>query len=77
MEPIDLYSFRNPEKHVFDTCCCQCVFQKSIYSHPWVNGKSMKEHAGFICNVFEDHPVLNHQHGECEMFTSKDHLNEH
>lgn len=56
-------------------CCCKCKFQKPLYSHPSVDGKPMSNQLGFVCTVFShmegDEIVLMLEHGECEMFLSK------
>lgn len=73
----------NKEDHIEGDCCCQCVNQKLIKSHPWVDGNPCTNTFGYICavslhpsmtnNNFDENNfvTLSNKHGRCECFDRK------
>ena len=61
-------------------CCCTCVHQKGLRSHPSVNGYPVTHIMGYVCaapedrdDVKKDGPTVmaNQRHGLCEMWEAK------
>jgi hypothetical protein len=57
------------------TCCCRCKNHKTIYSHPWVDGKSITDIYGYICDATKygmNNIIISNEHGECELWMKKE-----
>lgn len=56
-------------------CCCKCDFLYELCSHPFVDGKPITNHLGWVCIVMcvldNGSAILSDGHGLCEMFTKK------
>lgn len=64
-------------------CCCSCKSLIVLRKHPWhqVYKGSISEIATYACIVDHDMDkshigiLLNHEHGECELYSKKDEEN--
>lgn len=55
-------------------CCCNCVHNLPLQSHPWVNGLPCTQQVGWVCVVSMKmkgvrFAALNKGHGFCELYT--------
>lgn len=53
------------------TCCCNCASHRSLWSHPWVDGKPVTHRTGWACvssGLSTRKATLSNRHGLCELY---------
>lgn len=62
----------DPDGAKWDGCCCKCVHQLRVMSHPWYNGLPVSHQIGWACVLQKGEAMmLNCEHGMCECFERK------
>jgi len=62
----------DPDGPKWNGCCCKCVHQIRVMSHPWYDGMPISHQIGWACVLQKGEAMmLSCEHGMCECFERK------